>query len=60
MLSNFVLENAITRVQVNYKGLKLNTYQLLFHDDDVNTQGGSIQTIKKYTEAFVLTSKELV
>jgi len=58
MLSNFVLEYAIRRVQVNHKGLKLNTYQLLFHDDDVNMLGGNIQTIKKHTKALVLTSKE--
>jgi len=58
MVSNFVLEYAISRVQVNHKGLKLNTYQLQFHDDDVNTLGGSKQTIKKHTEALVLTSKE--
>jgi len=58
MLSNFVLEYAIGRVQVNHKGLKLNTYQLIFYDDDVNMLGGSAQTIKKHTEALVSTSKE--
>jgi hypothetical protein len=58
MLSNFVLEYATRRIQVNHKGLNLNTYQLLFYDDDVNMLGGSIQTIKKHTEALVLTSKE--
>jgi len=59
VLSNFVLEYAIRRIQVNHKGLKVNAYQLLFHnDDDVNTLGGSVQTIKKHTEALVLTSME--
>jgi len=50
LLSNFVLEYAIRRIQVNNKGLKLNTYQLLFYDDNVNMLGGSVHTIKKHTQ----------
>jgi hypothetical protein len=51
MLSNFVLEYAIRRIQVNHKGLKLNTHQLLFYDDDdVNMLGGSVYTITKHTQ----------
>jgi hypothetical protein len=49
----------IRRVQVNQDGLKLNgTHQLLVYADDINTIGGSIQTIKKITEALVA-SKEI-
>jgi hypothetical protein len=58
MLSIFVLEYAIRRVQVNHKGLKLNTYQLIFYADDVNMLQGSVKTIKKHTIPLVLTSKE--
>jgi len=53
-------EYAIWRVQANQEGLKLNcTYQLLVYADDVNILGGSIRTVKKNTEAFVVTSKEI-
>jgi len=39
--------------------LKLNsTHQLLFYADEVNILGGSIQTIKKSTEALVVTNKK--
>jgi hypothetical protein len=38
--------------------LKLNgTYQLLVYSGDVNILGGSIHTIRKNTEALVITSK---
>ena len=48
LLFNFVLEYAITRVQVNQDGLKLNgTHQLLTYADDVNILGGSVDTVKK-------------
>ena len=48
LLLNFALEYAITRVQVNQDGLKLNgTHQLLTYADDVNILGGSIHTVKK-------------
>ena len=52
LLFNFPLEYAISRVQVNLNGLKLNgTHQLLVYADDVNILGGSIHIIKKKAEA---------
>ena len=60
MFSNFALEYAITRVQVNQDGLKLNdTRQLLIYADEVNTLRGSVHTIKKNAEALVVTSEEI-
>ena len=54
LLFNFALEYAIRRVQVNQDGLKLNgTHQLLAYADDVNTLGGSVDTIKKNAEALI-------
>jgi len=48
------------RVQVNEDGLKLNgTNQLLVFADAVNILVGSVHTIKKNTEAFVVASKEI-
>jgi hypothetical protein len=39
--------------QVNQDSLKLNgTHQLLVHADDVNILGGSVNTIRKNTEAL--------
>jgi hypothetical protein len=59
LLFNFVLGYAIRRVQANQDGLKLNgTHQLLVYDDDVNILGRSMHSIKKNTEALVVTSKE--
>ena len=56
---NFALESAIRRVQVNQDGLKLNgTHQLLVYADDVNTLGGSVETVKKNVEALVAATKE--
>ena len=58
MLYNFALENVITKVQVNQDGLKLNvTHQFIVHSDDFNIVGRSVHTIKKSTEALVVTSK---
>ena len=59
-LFNFALQYAIRRVQVNQNGLKLNsTDQLLFYADDVNILGGTVHTIKRNTEALVVSSKEI-
>ena len=56
---NFALEYAIWRVQVNQNGLKFNgTHQLLVYADDVDTLGGSVLSMKKNTDALVVTSKE--
>jgi hypothetical protein len=58
LLFNFALKYAIRRVQVNQDGLKLNgTHQLLIYVDEV--LGRSIHTVKKNTEALVVTSKEI-
>ena len=60
LIFNFASEYAIRRVQVNQDGLKLNgAHQLLVYDDDVNMLAGSIYTIKKNTEAFIVASKEI-
>jgi hypothetical protein len=59
-LFNFALEYAIRRVQVNQKGLKLNsTEQLLVYADDVNILGGIVHNVNGKTEALVVTSKEI-
>jgi len=60
VLFNFALEYAITRVQVNQDGLKLNgTHQLLAYADDVNILAGSIHTLKENAEALVAASREI-
>jgi len=60
LLFNFALECAMRRVQVNQDGLKLNgTHQLLAYADDVNILGGSVDTVKKNTEALVAATKEI-
>jgi hypothetical protein len=59
LLFNFASEYlyAIRRVQKNQEGLKLNgTHQLLVYADDVNILGRSIRSLKKNTEAVVVTS----
>src|SRR5215510_13726829 len=59
LLFNFALKYAIRRVQVIQDGLKLNgTHQLLVYADDVNTLGGSVQTIKG-NAALVVANKEI-
>jgi len=46
------------RVQVNEDGMKLNgTHQLLVYAD--NILGGIVHTIKKNTEALLVSSKEI-
>src|SRR5215470_17930145 len=50
-----VSEYAISRVQANQEGLKLNgTYQRLVYADDVTILGGSIHAVKKNKEALVV------
>ena len=54
------MEYAITRVQVNQDGLKLNgTQQLLAYADDVNILGGSIHTVKENAQALVAATKKI-
>jgi hypothetical protein len=55
---NFALEHAIRMVQVNQEGLKLNGTHQPLYADDVNMLEGSVQTIKKNAEAYVVASKE--
>jgi hypothetical protein len=46
LLFNFTLEYAISKVQENQVGLKLNgTHQLLAYADDVNLQGDNIDSM---------------
>jgi hypothetical protein len=48
LLFNFSLGYAISKVQQNQTGLKLNgTHQLLLYANDVNLLGDNIDTIKK-------------
>jgi len=57
---NFALQYAISRVQVNQDGLKLNgIHQFLAYPDDVNILGGSMQTLKENVEALVLATREI-
>jgi hypothetical protein len=60
LLFSFALENAISSVQGNQEGLKLNdTHQLFVNADDVNILGGSIHTVRKNTETLVIASEEI-
>ena len=57
---NFVLEFAISSVQVNRDDLKLNcTHKLLVYSDDVNKLGGSIHTLKENSEALISATREI-
>jgi hypothetical protein len=47
------------RVQINQDGLKLNgTHKLLVYAVDINILGRSVHTVKKKTEALVVTTKQ--
>ena len=60
LIFNFALEYAISRVQVNQGGLKLNgTHQLLVYVDDENILGGNVHTVKENAEALVLARTEV-
>ena len=60
LLFNIAVEYAIRRVHVNQDGLKLNgTRQLLVYADDVNILDGSVQTVKKNTDALLVSRKEI-
>jgi hypothetical protein len=64
LLSKFVLEYSIRKVQENQVELKLNRrHQLLVYADDVNLLGDNIDTrrtsIKKSTETLADASKEV-
>ena len=60
LLFNFAQDYAIRRVQVNQDGLKLNgTHHLLAYADDVNIQGGNVDTVKENAEALVAATKEI-
>jgi hypothetical protein len=59
LLFNFALEYAISRVQVNQDGLKLNgTHQLLVYPD-VNMLGGSVNIAQENAEALVVTGRDI-
>jgi uncharacterized protein YllA (UPF0747 family) len=56
LLFNITLEYAIRRVQANQKDLKLNgTHQVVVDADDATILGGSLYTVKKNTQAFLVT-----
>ena len=60
MLFTFAVENAISRVQANQEGLKLNgRHQLLVYADGVYILSGSKWAVKKNTRASVVTSNEI-
>ena len=59
LLFNFALEYTIRRFQVSQDCFKLNgTHQLLVYTHDVIKFGGSIPTVKKNTEALIVTVKK--
>jgi hypothetical protein len=60
LLFNLTLEYAISSVQVNQDGLKLNgTHQRLAYADDVNVLGGDVHAVQKNTEALVAAAREI-
>jgi len=60
LVFNFALEYAITKVQVNQDGWKLNgIHRLLVNANGVNILGESVLTIKENLEALVVAIKEI-
>jgi hypothetical protein len=60
LLYNFALEYAISKVQGNQSGLKLNgTHQLLGYASDVIILERSVQTAKEKAEYLTVASKEV-
>jgi hypothetical protein len=60
LLYNFALEYAISKVQENQMGLKLNgTHQLLAYADDVNLLGDNIDTLENHKETLIDASKKV-
>ena len=60
LLFIFASSYFIKRFQLDQDGLKLNgTLHFLVYADDVNTLGGSIDTIKENADALIVTSKEI-
>ena len=58
LLVSFALGYSIRKVQPNKEGFKLNGAQrLVVRTEDVNLLGGNIHTVKKNTEALLVTSK---
>ena len=59
LLFTIAFDYTIRKFQVNQDGLKLNgKFQLLVYADDVNILGGSVQTVKRNSEALVFAGKE--
>jgi len=57
LLFSFALEYAIRKVQTNQERLKLNgAHRLVVCADDVTLLGRNIHTVKKKTEALLVTS----
>jgi hypothetical protein len=57
---NFTLRYAITKVQRNQEGLKLNlTHELLVYVNDVTLLGGNIDIIQKSAETLTDLSKDV-
>jgi hypothetical protein len=59
LLSNFVIEYAVRKVQEKSDGTEINgTHQLLVYADDINILGDNIITTKKNTEVLAVVNKE--
>ena len=58
LLFNFALVYAVGRVHGKQDGWKSDgKHQLLVYAEDVNILGGSIHTVRKYTDGLVVASK---